>query len=291
MPSADSNREVRPLFAQALEAQMHIAQWWQSPEGLERVREGSDAAFSRPHGHRTPEVWTAMIATAETFIVAADVMSLVGHAARDLPPETTVLPSDILVPRGFVLLESPGPWISAAGEEDSRLRALNWYEAREEEDGGDVVFRYLMYSDTPTRPFPYTIGYVDSGWLRLRAQQPGDVVPEYPEQLVFIKSLMLFMQSRIVKRETHRPQLDRAARRRLEGWQHRDEIQTIRLRAVDYPEGPGTSEHAGYSHRFPVRAHWRHYQDGKTVPVAGYIKGPADKPVRYHKDRLWAVVR
>jgi hypothetical protein len=111
----------------------------------------------------------------------------------------------------------------------------------------------------------------------------------------FIQAFFRLAGQRIVLRE--RTQGDRKSRRRMARVQpDNDGVLVVRLRRPANPKhGSGESD-VEWSQRWIVLGHWRDQwypsvEEHRQIWIAPHVKGPDDKPLIYHSDRVYEFVR
>lgn len=107
----------------------------------------------------------------------------------------------------------------------------------------------------------------------------------------------LLLMSQTLTERSHLP-VDRPARRRAAhtGWEREPNVYVVKLRRVEHKhDADYETAHVDWSCRWAVSAHWRTLHRGtpdeRTVLVHAYVKGPADRPFRAPRNRVWALVR
>jgi hypothetical protein len=107
----------------------------------------------------------------------------------------------------------------------------------------------------------------------------------------FLCACLLFTQERVYT-HTNEP-ASRDIRRRLEskkvGYDRGVNVIVLRRK---YQSRTDESRNVEWSMQWPVRGHWRHLKDGRSIPIPAYVKGPKDKPFKGDSGKLlYKVVR
>lgn len=214
---------------------------------------------------------------AEVFYVEPDFHKLVLAACETFKPEQ-LLPSDLIVPCGFVRLPEPINILPAVAEEADEFMAFG-HSAFSWMTSSDGIFLSYWHSrddlrtEVPDIPASAPSLYAGRfcGWS-FEMDYWLDSVYLYPR--VFFRLVM----QRLAQIERVRP--DRATRRRIE----RDggtvaNLNIVRLRR---PTGAGAGTGEGsreYTHQWMVGGHWRQQwyasiQSHRQIWISPYVKGP-----------------
>ena len=170
---------------------------------------------------------------------------------------------------------------------------------------GDAYFRSVRWWPFEVSAWAFGVSYVIIDQAEHRS---GAVIPEVEWQRRFLTALFALMNQEIVIVEAGR--LNRAGWRRLKREQDRfpefGDLKIVRLRRGFNPMLELAIDEIGdnvsregmveWTHRWPVRGHWRNqpYGPGRTqvrrIWIPPYIKGPTDKPLIV-KDTIWSLER
>lgn len=176
---------------------------------------------------------------------------------------------------------------------------------------GGLTLMHIMVVPFQLR-FDPTTRMVEETEARLIAD--GSTVPVHPDSALHLTHLLwMFLTMEITA--LHRPQIERASRRRAQKSLMQGEVSVVILRrAVHDPDTPGWHHTVDWSCRWPVQGHHRHL-DGYTVSkhraiavnrdkstfcavcgveltwVRPYLKGPDGKPLRFTRGTIERLAR
>lgn len=303
---------TRPAdYTIAMQEMLRQSIMWSDPEfGYSRAkRYAEDLALQSEPGRRHVDLRRVQVEEAgallksEPYYVAADIQLLLIEAARSLPVGSTM--QEHMVPRtpGFVYLER------------AHSVPISWSEDGQVAHGPMHAFSFIPM---PKSDYVLVNFYADNG-MRWRGRPCQELVSvadwtyglswdhwkagagyisalEGPIKAMraFVLSFFQFINQRLLVTSNRR--LDRAARRRLPQMaDHEPIVKVVELRARDHvsPVGDMVLD-VEWSCRWIVRGHWHKYHttDGVISKwVLPYIKGPADKPLRPSRAKVFAVVR
>lgn len=308
----------------ALEEQVRLMRWWRTPRALVYAEGFADDAAARlarddaAFFRQTPQVEAAKLERADTVFVDRDVLELVDHARAAVRVEA-MLPEDLFTPEGFALFERD-VFLRDRNHGCASFRAMSWGPAiaggiprREElisgthitlyahwdaEDDYSVRLRASERRDHYLQAHGSLLSMFHAGFVPWGIVPTDEVTPEldHDRQLWrFVQTFFRFAQQEVVVPVRERG--DRHARRRMARLREdRDGVLVVRLRrARPERKEPGDAE-VEWSCRWPVSGHWRdqwypsvgaHRQKW----IHGYVKGPADKPLRTHAGRAFIISR
>jgi len=308
-------------YAEAIEHQVALLNYWASPDGLSladtlcHLHDPSPGISERAELQRRS--FLDELADAEPYYVSPEICRLFTATAPDLG--TYRLRAHDLPGRGgFVLFAEPLPLppglglLTGSAQDDAPVRALCWASFApgrlippKQRESGVMLTVYL------DRPYPhYVPGFLSSGaWpynediaqdLRMITPDPEKPWNDVSAHKVvasrqYLASLFLFVAQAILTTAT-RVVANRSARKRLtKNLGHEPFVRVVELRQREYGRHGVTGNLAiEWSCQWLVRGHWHtyHTKDG-TVPifVQPYMKGPPDKPLRVPEKVAYEVVR
>lgn len=291
-------------YSDALDAQIEYARFWSSVEGERLFKKLTD--FSKEQKVSDWEAGalksftTSPLIHGETFYWSPPICQLIFTTAESIPTSWTLRSDSLITPCGFSWLGTP---FNMTGFRP--IYAIGW-----------VPFVYRDKNRIEVAPYPYNPilegGLAISFFSKVQGVQkavPLTVLlwdidtdlthPRHDEEAIkkmsVFATMMTFLQQRILVPSKF--YADRVSRRRAERANVRppsNEVQVVMFRRVERRTGEG--EHrVEWTCHWIVRPHWRnqwypskkHY---RPIPIAAYIKGPEDRPLR-HSERLFAVVR
>lgn len=239
----------------------------------------------------------AAMAVTEMYVpmwVSSDVLDIVDYASETFKPEA-VYPQDLIVPSAFCVFERPMYAKDIAGRTIS-FRAVSWGEFTDPSyspglRSGPMLALWHHYKDTnddySQAMGPWTERLAGSSLLLMQTSWGpwGDEqAMTDPAQFELFRQIQVLW--RLAKQQVAIMGPQRVSRptwRSKYNWREIKTVQVFTLRRSKTPRYEGEESGRGYSHRFPVRGHWRDqwYPSLKThrqIWVNGYVKGPEDKP-------------
>jgi hypothetical protein len=286
-------------YADAIEQQHALVSFLGGSRGLDYARALLERADREP---RDARLWCDLIArdlaSADTYFVAASVVSLLTLGAEAWRGADRPQPRDAPAAGGWVLLDRALPQM--APDAPFVISALSWHfmpvDAR-------------SYSETPGWPATLFDALVIGGyahfpeydhplpifWETVPLDPAIPCQPSRSELAPYVRSLFAFVRQRLVT-ISPRPVLNRGKVRQLPATiRHDPQVRVVQLRAHEYQRrDSGESEAVDWSCQWPVRPHWHlyHTKGGPLRHFVGwYIKGPADKPLRVPTAVAYEVVR
>lgn len=275
---------------------------WRSPDGINNCAEalrvpmdpGWREASPQAAAARRREIATEqvqLVREASTWMVAAEMVELVGHASRSMPVEP-ILRTDLPMPNGFALLEEPFVVHDEVDGEQLHVthRGVHWYVR---EPDTVVIQCYYGHEDG-------VLGVGDDGMGPMRPGSPP-LVPGFiyewrfgeptwnedgksPQIDRFVKALWTISAQTIAKVET---MSSRTSRRDAQRHPLPDEggvrVITLRQFRSPVPENQPVTD-VEWKHRWIVSGHWRNqYLPGSGTHrlqwIHPHVKGPEDKPL------------
>lgn len=223
--------------------------------------------------------------------VNGEVLELVDYASQTFKPEG-VIPEDLVIPQAFCVFERALYSIDTLGNEIS-FRAASWgpYEDAEKRGLNVGLWHHKDDDDDYTADNPDTFKRRIAG-TPLHLMQTmvlpwsdRQAMDQEPALYTVFKQLQVLW--RLAKQEvtlTSDQRVSRPTWRDKRNWREIKTVQVMtlrRARQAEYHGDPSGDSH--YSHRFPVRGHWRNQwypslQAHRQRWVDGYVKGPEDKP-------------
>jgi len=291
---------------EVFEQQHQLWKWFGTEDGnhfADRVLAGS---IGRPEGPSNNEPWNLgntlhqVLFQADPFVVSDDMMTLWEAAADDFPPEQ-MIPEDLIVPYGFVLLPRERQIKEWANQKASiSYRAFCWHRSHSPTDPKwqGVGVGIFIHMDDYLKRNPNQ--NITRSWF-------PDLIIEHWEPFLFhnervklpknrwmreIQAFWRLTQQYVTTPSKATP--SRPSRRRAErdGFKSKDVV-VVTLRRKSRPTAStGTVD---WSHQWIVNKHWRN----QWYPSLGthrykyidtYVKGPEDKPL-IRKDRVFDVRR
>lgn len=251
-------------------------------------REDEDAATTL----EICNVLGAALTYSDLWWASSDITDLVSHAWASLPPTTMTFdlpPSQ----EGLILFDHTVWGTDAERDTEVGLHALQWYGSLLTVFGGPCISITAWQLNegvwTPLGRSDWPLGR-DSDWLpEGMSGRVGFSVIEDRKLLATI--WLLARQHRITEmRDLHQ---DRAAIRRYER-RYKKSPPRVRMIDVRAPQhGPsGEGRKVEWRNRWLVSGHWRQQAYGpgrqyrRPTWIEGYVKGPADKPMKPLPDEI-----
>ena len=294
---------MAPGWQIALQRHQALLRAWRSRDGVDRFAEAlrvpdegwrevpAPAAAARREEIAAEQL--RLLSEATTWMVAAEMVDLVSHASRSMPPEP-ILRTDLPAPKGFAFLEKPFVARDEVDGQEVRLnhRAVHWYVDEGDrvvvqsysgrEDGvfgADVegMERVALSVGSP----PLVVGFRYDWRFGEPTWDPDGASPQIDR---FVKALWAISAQTIAKVET---MSSRASRRDAVRHPLPDAggVRVITLRQLrrPVPEDQSVAE-VDWKHRWIVSGHWRNqYLPGSGTHrqqwIHPYVKGPEDKPL------------
>lgn len=232
---------------------------------------------------------------ADPMWVGNDVIELVEYASETFKPEL-MSPEDLIVPHAFCVFERPLHATDTEGR-DIAFRAASWRAVDDLASASQSItsgpglniglWHHKDDEDAYLRAAPRPWGRRVAGTPLLLIQttmSPWGEARFFPAQHELFAQLQVLWklaQQRIAVISPER--VSRPTWRSKQNWREIKTVQVFTLRRPSSVRYEGEPSGRGYSHRFPVRGHWRNqwYPSLKMHRqkwVTGYVKGPADKP-------------
>lgn len=292
-------------YSTALEMRQSALRWLRSEQGGAWVRQCAEtaspldpkgAAQAKGEDFRTWQI--GAVSESDVYYWHPVLCDPIQSAALSAPPielRASMLPTD----NGYCWFGSP---LTDPSETKPDLVAISWAVVIDLEEDATLAitpwFR-LDYAQAglPVGPVVWRFGE-STGRLHGATREGGwDQKADWIVRL--LGSMLLFMEQRIV---LDRPtEADRATRRRLQREDSATEalIHVVQLRRSEHQPAQRTGEKASvdWSCQWNVRPHWAMRRCGpgreheRPVWIAGYVKGPADKPLKLAPERLFVVAR
>lgn len=238
----------------------------------------------------------------ECYWVSEDMMTLIEHAAKEMPGEE-FYPTDVPSKSGFVCLSKD---INLRGDDGKQktLPVSAWSWGVDDEAKNCSITLWINGRPVTTESVPF-----GSSWEEIQSNKPrkshgSDLKnvlahmrdPDFVDRVMnprpgvfeisfmrFPKALWTISQQRLADIETYQP--PRYIRRQLAkaGSALADRmLKVVRLRRATYAAHGGSSD-VEWTHRWLVNGHWRNQwlpsvENHRLQYIMPYVKGPEDKP-------------
>lgn len=294
------------VYAEALEQQVSLLRWLDTPGGLAWFRASYVGNASEEHAHLFYNAIRLALRDAAPYYWSAPICALIESAAATMP-SWQLTPDALVTPAGFMWFARPLP-LSMGDYRDSPncgLTGALWIALP---DSRNVFAATVMQSlgrmaGTPALqaswPYATPLPAVIEQLLGTppRAARDPLILQRSAEQMRYLAACWAFMEQQILV--TTRQAVPRACRKRLarDGWQHEPVVRVVELRRHAARDGdPQTVADVEWSCQWLVRGHWRQQWCPKVNAhqprwIAPYVKGPEDKPLKPPSQPLFAVVR
>lgn len=250
---------------------------------------------------------------AEPLHVSAPICGLLTEAAQSWPAQFTLLPEDVPLPQGWVWFEQALPLPLDDIGQRGALRAASWGTGQLHFPQRGVVkagLSYNLYCDGPGivprlerhgLPLNSNKGFWAYGEsARANSDPPGTpgIAARRDAMDRYLCTLFGFLQQRVLVLSKQRVLNKGAARRLAKALPREPAVQVVSLRRRQYEtqEGKPTLRSVEWSCQWLVRGHWRaqyYPSTGQHRPkwIYPHTKGPADKPLKVGREKVYAVVR
>lgn len=317
------------MYSIAIERQLEMLRWLDSPEGHEVCRPDSQYVV---HDNTTDGValaesfrdfTVAALDMGETYYWKPEICDFVFETSKTMPRWT--LHKDALPSKyGFYWLGKPMKiQLSTDHNYERDVVAFSWSQAEHTEfvpalgipaiREGVIVTLYRSHNLKDEMKIdwaPYgslfwaygnsTERVCDPDWYRRDEFAPENrsFIPPLLPFFKFFAAACSFIEQKILVQSPEK--VDRPTRRRLgKEWRPEPLVRVVELRKQEvrnYQERGEAGEPVEWSCRWLVQGHWRNQwypsrNEHAPAWIGPYVKGPEDKPLKPPKARVYAVVR
>lgn len=289
-------------YAEALEQQIALAQWCDSPQAWtlaeENARHSASLARGPASAREIRATWLTALEEAVPFFWSAPMCTLLTVAAPQLSG-FALRAEDLPVPAGFCWFAKPLALPTWRGQEQP-MAAFSWWRWFETDS-----VSFVVYDKEPgwTLPTPVSILVWSFGEspesliAKALTQSPASDVLRFEAKVQAVAAALALVGQNLATSAAQ--QVDRAARRRVErqGWTHDPVVRVVELRRrVTEARADNEHEDVEWSCRWLVRGHWRQQwcpaaREHRPIWITPYVKGPEDKPLKPPRATIFAVVR
>lgn len=259
------------------------------------------------------KILTVPLLEGDPYYWSADLLPALESLAASVPLDWTLDDGMLPSPAGYLRFARPLPlpeYVGAdrIGTED--LVAISWIRASLPITGGtedDVCLAFhtsdvFRQSGNPATLCPWPIetslqSRMDEARVHPSLRDQVKTMERWHCKLRYFAAAIAFMNTTIASAPpTWCP---RSTRKRLERekWQHEPLVRVVQLRRRrPHPDGPASFVEVDWKWQWVVAPHWRNQwfpseHRYKRIPIASYVKGPIDKPLKPPSTRLFAVTR
>jgi len=282
----------------ALDVQNHIraSGFWLGTDKAPptRIYSGTGEVFDRStplvlpeHGSMKANIYAALgtVGVGDPMWISRDVCHLVSVAAESFSCSEALYLDDVFAPYVFAYLAEP--WTYDFGAMSGEMRMISWAVTQIGDNPGDMGLLMAHWDQKPDGTiwlhYAGDIGFGDDA-MRITPVE-GKSHPEWESGF---RGFFAWMQVlwRLAQQEIVVPGREQVAR---QIWRHKANVREIKtvqvltLRRAKARRCEDDGQGVEWSHRWPVRGHWRAQWFPKLkrhcqIWIEPHVKGPQDKP-------------